>query len=540
MSQEPIDVASEQVDVLIIGSGPIGATYARTLVDRHPTWKVLMVDLGGQLSALPGANAKNQYLYNYNEDGLNSLSQVVKGEVTTISEAAPEPWPETLNPISDPHTPPVKYRMNGVNPEQQEWDNVPAAMASFNVGGMGAHWTCCTPRPEGSERIPFIDARTWDGLIAEAEKLIHTTQEAFTESLRGRVVREALAAGFDSRLPVGRKVQMLPLACERWNKRWVQWTGVDTILGALAQPGKVPRERFELRAETICRRLLFTGGRVTEAQLEHLPTGARSSVKARTFVVAANAFYTPQLLWRSGIRPTALGRYFNDQPMVFCQVVLSQELLARIAKLWNPPPINVDPVPIPPTDPNPNVWIPFSEPAHLFHGMIHRDAFPYSALPDDAGVDHRAIVELRWFCRKEIRAEDRVEFSEKYTDMYDMPQPTFHYSFSETDRRTINAAFQDMVQAASLLGGYLPGREPALLPRGTSVHYQGTTRMGPKDDNTSVCDVRSKVWRMENLYVGGNNVIPTATACNPTLTSIALALYSCQAISTAMANGEEG
>ncbi len=531
-------MGDEQVDVLIVGSGPIGATYARTLVERHPTWKVLMVDLGAQLSALPGANAKNLYVYNYNEDGLDSLSQVVKGEVTIISTPAAEPWPETIDPISEPRVPPVEYRMNGENPEQKDWENVPAAMASFNVGGMGAHWTCCTPRPVGSERIPYFDAATWDKLIAAAEKLVHTNQDSFVSSLRGQVVHEALAAGFDAKLPPGRKVQMLPLACERWNDTWVQWTGVDTILGPLAQPGAIPRARFELRAETICRRLVVAGGRVVEAELEHLPTHKRTTVAATTFVVAAGAFYTPQLLWASKIRPPALGRWFNDQQMAFCQVALSQELLARIAKKWNPPPPAVDPVPIPREDPNPNVWIPYSEPEHPFHGMIHRDAFPYSALPDDAGIDHRAIVELRWFCRKDIRADDCVTFSEKYTDMYGMPQPTFHYGFSDDDRVTIHAMLQDMQRAAALLGGYLPGREPVLLPRGTSVHYQGTTRMGRPGDTKAMCDLRSKVQGLSNLYVGGNNVIPTATACNPTLTSIALALYSCEGIAEAIV-GEE-
>ena len=35
-------------DVLIIGSGPIGAVYARTITDSDPKVNVLMVEMGEQ------------------------------------------------------------------------------------------------------------------------------------------------------------------------------------------------------------------------------------------------------------------------------------------------------------------------------------------------------------------------------------------------------------------------------------------------------------------------------------------------------------
>jgi choline dehydrogenase-like flavoprotein len=77
------------------------------------------------------------------------------------------------------------------------------------------------------------------------------------------------------------------------------------------------------------------------------------------------------------------------------------------------------------------------------------------------------------------------------------------------------------------------------MPNGSSLHYQGTMRMGPEDDGNSVCDRHSRVWNTENLYVAGNGVIPTSTACNPTLTSVALAVIGARQV-TGQMQGRSG
>jgi choline dehydrogenase-like flavoprotein len=81
-----------------------------------------------------------------------------------------------------------------------------------------------------------------------------------------------------------------------------------------------------------------------------------------------------------------------------------------------------------------------------------------------------------------------------------------------------------MREVAGELGAFLPGSEPRFLPLGTSTHTMGATRMGVAGDGKSVVDSHSLVHGFENLYLGGNCLIPTANASNPTLTSVALAV----------------
>ena len=51
----------------------------------------------------------------------------------------------------------------------------------------------------------------------------------------------------------------------------------------------------------------------------------------------------------------------------------------------------------------------------------------------------------------------------------------------------------------------------------------GSTRMGD-DPGNSVTDAQGRVHGIENLYVAGSSLFPSAAAANPTLTIVALSL----------------
>jgi choline dehydrogenase-like flavoprotein len=142
-----------------------------------------------------------------------------------------------------------------------------------------------------------------------------------------------------------------------------------------------------------------------------------------------------------------------------------------------------------------------------------------------------------------------------------------------------------MVQIASHLGGFLPGAEPKYLIPGSALHICGTYRAGelstaatnttntntsgeysdynngyassdywnngrgnphahaqttpaaiPKD---SVVDKNSRVWGQRDLYLGGCGVIPTQSACNPTLTAACFAIYAARHLVQSLA-GDKG
>jgi choline dehydrogenase-like flavoprotein len=136
--------------------------------------------------------------------------------------------------------------------------------------------------------------------------------------------------------------------------------------------------------------------------------------------------------------------------------------------------------------------------------------------------------------RKRPRYEDAVTFDDAELDYRGFPNMTISYALTDSEQSEIADATERLRRAGNALGTFIA--EPRLLPNGSSLHYQGTMRMGAEDDGTSVADPDSRVWGFENLVVGGNALIPTATTMNPTLMSVAIAVRGARAAAARLAS----
>jgi pyranose oxidase len=507
-----------QTDILIIGSGPVGATYARMIHDALSHEKIVMIDLGPRLSDKAGMHVKNIEDEKLREEAQikSQASHQKPYPLITVAERANavNKGELSIELLARPGT-----HLVAENAGDLEKSEMPAAALSSNVGGMGAHWTCACPRPGNAEKISFIPEDEYEHAFSKAEELLSVTQHAFAECAEGLAIQRVLGDIFNQKLSKNRKVQPMPLACKITETGERYWVSSDVILDTLAQPGY--HENFELRSETICRQLFTSNGKVTGALVEHLPTKTSEEIKAKLVVVTCDSLRTPQLLWASGIRPHALGHYLNEHPFVFTFVELNDDLVDKTLGSGYDQSAR--------TEPTIGVfWVPFDVPGHPFHGQVmHMDVSP---LKIETHGNPKHIVGLGWGCIKEMRYEDHIEFSTTEKDYFGMPKMYLKYSLTEKDKAEIEKARQEQAKAAAAFGKQIKEGEQTAMPPGTSLHQQSTVRMGEYNDGNSVCDSYSKVWGYDNLFVGGNGVIPVSTTSNPTLTSVAMAVRSAEKI----------
>jgi pyranose oxidase len=507
--------------VIIVGSGPIGAAYAREIIENHPLAEVLMLELGPQLTDRPGLSVKN-IKDDEERATARTMSQGPQADETTRAKLGlPYLQEGTLTARQGTHL--VDFGGQGSGHQ----DGMPMAAIATNVGGQGAHWTCATPRPYQSEKADCIPDDEWEVDITRAEQLLEVLKTPFSKSPVGKAIKEVMVEEFSDLFQGEVKPTLLPVSGREREDGTMHWGGTDFVFGPLIDQSNPLSKRFTLRPLSLVRRVLFEGEKAIGVDFEDAVTGEKFTEHADAVVVAADAMRTPQLLWASGVRPTALGHYLTEHPVMFSVIALDEN---KIGKHLTPGAIEQEHAlaALSPGDPISGVTrIPFQEPNHPCSAQLMFVTKPPMPLPDDSPYkDNKAgFVMAGWGGRKYPRFEDYLSFDDNELDYRGFPNINIKYSLTEREEQEMEIAKGFMYRAADALGAFLPKvGEPRLMPNGTSLHYMGTHRIGAVDDGTSVCDSYSRVWGFSGLYTGGNGCIPTANAMNPTLSSVAIAV----------------
>lgn len=268
---------AEKTDVLVVGSGPLGATVARRLAEHGRS--VLMLEQGPAISDPPGSHVRNDVRFRKDPD---TYLEVAAGHLAHFDRAAPR-------------------------------DGLPGAAVTKARGGQGAIWTNLCPR--GDARWGALSSAQWEEYYAIAEKYLGVQAEGFEVSVRQQRIRAKLAGHLAGR---GRTISALPVAAQFEAEGDLHFSApYDILAGSTAASARVRISRADVSA------VVGHGSRITGVVV------GTETIEAKEVVIAAGAIGTPQLLHRSGIRPRALGRWLSYHPILITQLVLDSSVCAE-------------------------------------------------------------------------------------------------------------------------------------------------------------------------------------------------------------------
>lgn len=493
-------------DVLVIGSGLLGASVARMVREARPDATVTMVAGGPRMGAVPG-----QHLHDSPDEALRrrfaagaavNQQNLYAGADRTTSAAVSR------------HD--LTAGLYGIEAVGNGPGDLPGAAVAWNEGGMGVHWAAGTPPPFGDEVPVMVDDEFWPADLRRAQTLLGVGVDAFPGDDRSAAILRVLSeqlGGHGAAAP-----QRMPMAIARRPDGVLVRTGPNRIWPPLADhsdPG------FTLLDATVCTGLAHRDGRVEGAFLSSLRDGSDTLVRARQVVVAADALRTPQLLFASGIRPPALGRFLNEHAFLSGAVIVTPEMLGL-------PPWAAD-APSSPDEPFRHaLWVPYRGSERPFHGGV-------LCRPTSDGPAGSLLVTLSWYVPADVSADNRMVFADDDDDATGLPRFSVRFTRSDADTRRTAEATAVLHRVALALTDGRSDTPCALLEPGSSLHYTGTVRMSAADDGTGVCDPTGRVWGFDNLYLAGNGVIPSALAANSTLTAVAVAVRTVRRLTAALA-----
>jgi C-glycoside oxidase len=281
----------QDADVLVVGSGPLGAAIARRLAEHGRS--VLLLEQGPAITDPPGSHVRNAPRFQTDPD---AYLKIATENLAYFDSTAPR-------------------------------DRMPGAAVTNVRGGQGVIWTNLCPR--GDAPWDALTAAQSDMYYGVAEKYLGVQHEWFETSIRQQQIRAKLAPALAAE---GRKIATLPVAARPDANDYLHFTAPHDILaGSPESSAKIQVSQGAV--DTLVRK---------DARVTGVIVGGET-IGAEEIVIAAGAIGTPQLLHRSGIRPKVLGRWLSYHPLLICQLVLDESLCAAPGVRDHEPRLQVPP-----------------------------------------------------------------------------------------------------------------------------------------------------------------------------------------------------
>jgi choline dehydrogenase-like flavoprotein len=382
---------------------------------------------------------------------------------------------------------------------------LPGSRQVFALGGRTLFWMHASPRMPAEVLADWpIASEEMNKYYAIAEQLISTSQTyADGSRLNSMVLSRLRDNGFPEAIP-------LPFAADMNQTRLgeihssVFYSSIASLAFAMfLRP-------FDLSVGTTAVKVNTEENGVTGINVLS-PDGRLRSLRSKTVVLAGGAIQTPRLLLASNIPGRAIGRYLINHSFVRAEAVRSREDFPELAGICN------------------------------------------ALIPQKTGTPYQIQIQNEWFFPKyktmplaptvrlgfsafgsvQSRYENGVRILPGTADAFGLPKINVDLSYNEADRDVIRL-METAIPAAIRAAGFQPiedekGAVTCLMPIGSDFHEAGTCRMG-SDPGTSATDAYGRVHGIAGLYVAGNSVLPSIGAANPTLSTIALAIRTADAI----------
>ncbi|PPK65014.1 GMC family oxidoreductase [Actinokineospora auranticolor] len=274
-------------------------------------------------------------------------------------------------------------------------------------------------------------------------------------------------------------------------------------------------DRIEVRTGCKAVRLVEDRpGRVAAVECLDVATGARELVRARHFVVAANAIQSAALLLRSrsAHSPDGLGNGRGVVGRGLCMKV-GQNLTAHLDH-------DLDEIPAPKG--GRYVTVAFTDNYLDQHCPSGLGGLVLETGPlDPADIADRRVLRLECLVADQPVAENRVTLDWSTVDAYGLPRLVLDYRPHPLDLKRLDYLRDRATEVLTRAGAARVDPEPMDFSLG-SGHLHGTCRMGT-DPATSVCDPQGRVHGVVNVRVADGALMPYPGAVNPALTIQALA-----------------